>query len=122
MSEELEQSIDAPAEEISASGIAADAAPACVQQIHEPPTGRRAFPRSSGTARAGAIRTDALLKSYVELERKLGSMVPLPGDDDQEGRERLRRALGVPAAAERLSDRGSRRAGGADAGDQRQAA
>ena len=49
---------------------------------------------------AGAIRTDALLKSYVELERKLGSMVPLPGDDDQEGRERLWRVLGVPDAAE----------------------
>ena len=27
-------------------------------------------------------------------------MVPLPGDDDQEGHERLRRALGVPAAAD----------------------
>jgi hypothetical protein len=27
-------------------------------------------------------------------------MVPLPGDDDQEGRERLRRALGVPVSAE----------------------
>jgi hypothetical protein len=49
---------------------------------------------------AGTIRTDALLKSYVELERKLGSMVPLPGDDDHEGRERLQRALGVPATVE----------------------
>ena len=49
---------------------------------------------------AGSIRTDALLKSYVELERKLGSMVPLPDDDDQEGRERLWRVLGVPDAAE----------------------
>ena len=49
---------------------------------------------------AGAVRTDALLKSYLELERKLGSMVPLPGHDDQEGRERLWRVLGVPDAAE----------------------
>jgi hypothetical protein len=45
----------------------------------------------------GAVRTEALLKSYVELERKLGSMVPLPTDEtDQEGHARLLRAIGVP--------------------------
>jgi hypothetical protein len=46
---------------------------------------------------AGCVRTDALLKSYLEIERKLGSMIALPADDgDREGRSRLHRALGVP--------------------------
>ena len=49
----------------------------------------------------GAMRTEALLKSYLELERKLGSMVPLPSDDDRPGgAARLRRALGVPNPGE----------------------
>jgi hypothetical protein len=48
-------------------------------------------------AQAGAVRTEALLKSYLELERKLGAMVPLPaGEDDDEAMQRLRRALGMP--------------------------
>ena len=38
-----------------------------------------------------------MLKSYVELERKLGSMISMPQDDhDEEGQKRLRRLLGVP--------------------------
>ncbi|HEX5079172.1 MAG TPA: hypothetical protein VFV80_08475 [Geminicoccaceae bacterium] len=46
---------------------------------------------------AGCVRTDALLKSYLEIERKLGSMIALPADDaDLDGRRRLHRALGVP--------------------------
>ena len=50
---------------------------------------------------ANTVRTDALLKSYRELERKLGRMVPLPGDDtDVSGNERLRKALGVPDVAD----------------------
>jgi hypothetical protein len=60
-------------------------------------------PRPSGVpekfwdAEAGCVRTDALLKSYLEIERKLGSMISLPSDDgDHEGRSRLHRALGVP--------------------------
>lgn len=49
----------------------------------------------------GTVRTEALLKSYIELERKLGSMVPLPVDDsDQDGQMRLLRALGVPESPE----------------------
>ncbi len=59
------------------------------------------MPEKFWDPQAGAVRTEALLKSYLELERKLGSMVPLPaGDDDDEGRQRLRRALGVPPAPE----------------------
>lgn len=50
---------------------------------------------------AGSVRTDALLKSYLELERKLGSMVALPTDDgDSDAHNRLRRALGVPETAD----------------------
>jgi len=46
---------------------------------------------------AGTVRTEALLKSYLEIERKLGSMVALPADEsDSEARSRLQRALGVP--------------------------
>jgi hypothetical protein len=49
----------------------------------------------------GTVRTDALLKSYLEIERKLGSMIALPADDgDREGHSRLQRALGVPERSE----------------------
>ncbi len=48
---------------------------------------------------AGAIRVDALLRSYVELERKLGRSLPQPeGPEDREARERLLAALGRPAS------------------------
>lgn len=100
MSEQLEQSTDAPAEETAVSDLAMDAAPDLAEQVQEPPARPDGVPEKFWDREAGMIRTDALLKSYVELERKLGSMVPLPSEDDQEGRERLRRALGVPAAAD----------------------
>ena len=100
MSEQLEQSTDAPSEETAVSDLAMDAAPDLAEQVQEQADRPAGVPEKFWDREAGAIRTDALLKSYVELERKLGSMVPLPSDDDQEGRERLRRALGVPAAAD----------------------
>ena len=70
----------------------------------EPDTEHQAKPaRPSGVpekfwnAEAGCVRTEALLKSYLEIERKLGSMIALPMDgDDREGHSRLQRALGVP--------------------------
>lgn len=106
MSEDLQHSVEAPAEEISASGIAADAAPGVGAPPADEPADRPAgVPEKFWDREAGAIRMEALLKSYVELERKLGSMVPLPGDDDQEGRERLRRALGVPDSPEHYRSR-----------------
>ena len=100
MSEQVEQLIDPPAEELSVSDAATE--PAADMAGPAPmPAGRPAgVPEKFWDREAGTIRTDALLKSYVELERKLGTMVALPGDDDQEGQERLRRALGVPASAE----------------------
>ena len=58
-------------------------------------------PEKFWDAESGALRTEALLKSYLELERKLGSMVPLPSEEaDQEGQARLMRLLGVPEGPE----------------------
>lgn len=49
----------------------------------------------------GEIRVEALLKSYLELERKLGRMVELPGDGaDEQARGEFRRKLGVPERPE----------------------
>ena len=45
----------------------------------------------------GAVRTEALLKSYRELERKLSARFAPPADDaPDEERLRFRRAMGVP--------------------------
>ena len=47
----------------------------------------------------GRLRVDALLKSYVELERKVAAMLPQPSDpDDLVAKERLWAALGRPKA------------------------
>jgi hypothetical protein len=56
-------------------------------------------PEKFWDAASGSLRTDALLKSYLQLERKLGAMVPLPSDhSDVDGIRRLQRVLGVPAS------------------------
>jgi hypothetical protein len=58
------------------------------------------IPEKFWDAEAGTVRVEALLKSYGELERKLGRMVPLPeADDDGSAAERLLAALGRPATA-----------------------
>jgi hypothetical protein len=44
------------------------------------------------------IRTDALVASYVALEKKLSQMLPMPQNDDD--RKRLYKAIGVPDTAE----------------------
>ncbi|WGF89277.1 capsid assembly protein [Marinivivus vitaminiproducens] len=62
-----------------------------------PPARPADVPEKFWDAKAGCLRTEALLKSYLELERRLARSVVLPeNDDDQEGHKRLRRALGVP--------------------------
>jgi hypothetical protein len=100
MTEQVQELIDPHAEGVSASNAGTEPAPD-VAETAPTTAGRPAgVPEKFWDREAGTIRTDALLKSYVELERKLGSMVPLPSDDDKEGRERLLRALGVPASAE----------------------
>jgi hypothetical protein len=57
-------------------------------------------PEKFWDAKAGAVRMESLLKSYLELEKKLGGMVSLPDEDDLDGRDRLQRALGKPESAE----------------------
>ena len=45
----------------------------------------------------GTLNTDSLLKSYGELEKKIGTMVSVPNKDaDENTRERFNRAIGVP--------------------------
>jgi hypothetical protein len=49
----------------------------------------------------GAIRVDALLKSYRELEKRLSQRIAPPGEDaPEEERLRFRRAIGVPEGPE----------------------
>lgn len=63
-----------------------------------PPAG---VPEKFWDPEAGTIRVDALLRSYLELERKLGRSLPLPqGPEDREARERLLAALGRPERPE----------------------
>ncbi len=58
------------------------------------------IPEKFWDAEAGSLRTDTLLKSYIELERKLGTMVPVPNGDDPSSRHKLQRALGKPETAD----------------------
>lgn len=60
----------------------------------------RDVPEKFWDADAGALRTETLLKSYLELERKLGTMVPMPNEDDPSSRHKLQRALGKPESAD----------------------
>ena len=49
----------------------------------------------------GTLNADALLKSYAELERKIGAMITIPPDDaDMESRAKFMRAIGVPESAD----------------------
>jgi Phage T7 capsid assembly protein len=67
----------------------------------ERPSRPAGVPEKFWNPESGTLRTEALLKSYLELERKLGSTVPLPVDAaDQEGRLRMLRVLGVPESAD----------------------
>jgi hypothetical protein len=96
----IEQQLQAVEEvvESDVEGAAAPASEANSDAAYQPRPPRPAgVPEKFWDGEAGAVRTDALLKSYLEIERKLGSMIALPADDaDREGRDRLHRALGVP--------------------------
>ena len=53
----------------------------------------------------GTLNSESLLKSYAELEKKLGGMVNIPSDDsDEESREKFYSAIGVPKAASEYPD------------------
>lgn len=53
--------------------------------------------------KAGALRTDALLKSYLELERKLGTSGAAESGDDVQGQAEPDAAPGVPESADDYS-------------------
>ncbi len=45
----------------------------------------------------GSLNSEILLKSYSELEKKMGSMIAIPSEsDDESAREKFNRAIGVP--------------------------
>ena len=71
------------------------------------PTGRSRIPDSPQIPakfrdpETGELRTDALLRSYLELERKLARMVEMPQPDSPpETAGAFRRAMGVPETPE----------------------
>ena len=109
MSEQLERSTDTPAEETAVSELAMDAASDLGRPVPTAAAPARGRARKFWDREAGAIRTDALLKSYLELERKLGSMVPLPRRR-RSGRSRASatRRSACRTAPERISDRSPR--------------
>ena len=49
----------------------------------------------------GTLNADALMKSYSELERKIGTMITVPtADSDDAVKQRFNRAIGVPESGE----------------------
>ncbi|HSA82276.1 MAG TPA: hypothetical protein VLE23_15780 [Geminicoccaceae bacterium] len=81
-----------------ASGAAIAAASASPDKLERP----AGVPEKFWNPELGTVRTEALLKSYLELERKLGSMAHLPTDEgDWEQQARLIRALGIPESPDR---------------------
>lgn len=65
------------------------------------PTRPPEVPEKFWDAAKGALRVDALLKSYIELERRLSQRFAPPAEDaPEEDRLRWRRALGIPDSPE----------------------
>lgn len=74
--------------------VKTEAAPAAPQRPDD-------IPEKFWDAATGAVRVDALLRSYAELERRLSRSLPLPsGDDDTAAHERMLELLGRPATPE----------------------
>ena len=49
----------------------------------------------------GTLNTDALLKSYSELEKKIGTMITVPNEkSDETIRNKFNRSIGVPESAD----------------------
>lgn len=92
---------DLPAEQAPLAATPAEEA-AAPSPADTAPTARPAhLPEKFWDAESGTVRAEALARSYLELERKLGRMVPLPqGEEDAEARDRLLAALGRPATPE----------------------
>lgn len=82
---------------IDTAADAADTDQVCEEHVGpELPSRPQEVPETFWDVSTGAVRTAALLKSYLQLEKKLGTMVPLPTDDDPTSQEKLLRALGRP--------------------------
>ena len=48
----------------------------------------------------GTLNTDALLKSYTALEKKIGTMISVPDENaDADARAKFNHAIGVPMSA-----------------------
>lgn len=48
----------------------------------------------------GTLNTSALIKSYTELEKKIGSMITVPtSDSDEDTQRKFNNAIGVPTSA-----------------------
>ncbi|RDD61064.1 capsid assembly protein [Ferruginivarius sediminum] len=63
--------------------------------------GKPQVPAKFRDPETGEIRVEALLKSYLELERKLARMVEVPGADaGEDARIHFRRAVGIPDTPE----------------------
>ncbi|MBM3567169.1 MAG: hypothetical protein FJX46_00265 [Alphaproteobacteria bacterium] len=66
-----------------------------------PVAGTNELPAKFKDPATGVANFEALVRSYLELERKLGRMTEIPGTDaDDETRQRFHRALGVPERPE----------------------
>jgi len=91
----------APGPDEAGDDPAAAQAPAVDEGVQTAADRPEGVPEKFWDPEAGGLRTDALLKSYRELERKLGQMVPLPADEgDVDSNHRLRKVLGVPDSPE----------------------
>jgi hypothetical protein len=66
-----------------------------------PPPRPPEVPEKFWDAETGTLRTDALLRSYRDLERRLSQRLGPPAEDaPEEEKQRFRRALGVPESHE----------------------
>jgi hypothetical protein len=53
----------------------------------------------------GTLNTESLLKSYSELEKKIGTMINVPTpESDESVREKYNNALGIPGSADEYPD------------------
>ncbi len=123
MSEQQAHTVDAVPQTNSGTGQggpeAIVTAPA-VDERHDRPSG---VPEKFWNPETSAIRTEALLKSYLELERKLGSGMARPAEDANSDDSMGQVAdLGRARIARAVSDRVASRVGRARSRDQCQAA
>lgn len=80
----------------SEPGMPEDLLDAAMQTASKPPRPAE-VPEKFWDEAQGALRVDALLKSYLELERRLSQRLSPPSDDaPEEERQRWRRMLGIP--------------------------